>query len=99
MGITRSTLPQKKGKGNLPLFRGNVERVIPFYAFKLYLGLLIYYLVGVIFHVPLYHLGPGGGKRRQIFNFIPHPHIPLVITIEASYPPMNYKIDRVIDIG
>ena len=25
---------QKKGKGKLPIFRGNVERVIPIYAIK-----------------------------------------------------------------
>ena len=34
MGITRSTLPQKNVKGKLPIFRGNVERVIPIYSSK-----------------------------------------------------------------
>ena len=34
MGFTCSTLPQKKGKGKLPLFCGNVEQVNPIYALE-----------------------------------------------------------------
>ena len=43
-------MPPKKGKGKLPLFRGNGERVNPIYALQ-------------TFHVPPLHIQGGGGPR------------------------------------